>query len=64
MYLPFYPIPASRVGCDRYSKEKHKKKDKTVELQHTLTISRLLFIERVKENPPLISKTAPFTYLF
>lgn len=62
MYLPFYPIPASRVGCDRYSKEKHKKKDKTVELQHShnfeaatrlIFVTILVFIERVKENPPV-----------
>lgn len=35
MYLPFYQIPALRVGCDLYSK-KNSEKDKTVE-QHTHT---------------------------
>lgn len=35
MYLPFYPIPASRVGCDRYSKEKHKKKRQNCRNTHS-----------------------------
>lgn len=58
MYLPFYQIPALRVGCDLYSK-KNSEKDKTVE-QHTHThnfeaatrlifFTILVFIERVKE---------------
>lgn len=64
MYLPFYPIPASRVGCDRYSKKTVKK---TKLSNNTLThnfeaatrlifVTILVFIERVKEVPHELAK--------
>lgn len=64
MYLPFYPIPASRVGCDCNSKKTVKK---TKLSNNTLThnfeaatrlifVTILVFIERIKEIPHKLAK--------